>query len=160
MTMPSPYRLHGRRAFTLIELTMVLVIMGVLAAVLAPRYGDAIARSRVDAAAERLVAELALTSSRARAAGETWTVWMDPSTERIWRTSAASFVLYNTDIGLDFGAEPYRTDLSSVNFGGFSRIEFDAFGRPGSDGVVTLRHGQTQRIVTVTRATGAIEVGP
>lgn len=159
MTMPPPYRLHGRRAFTLIELTMVLVIMGVLAAVLAPRYGDAIARSRVDAAAERLAAELTLTGDRARAGGETWTVWMDPSTERIWRTPAAGFVLYNAEIGVDLGAEPYRTNLSSVNFGGFSRLEFDAFGRPASDGVVTLRHGQTQRIVTVTRATGAIEVG-
>jgi len=150
----------ARGAFTLIELALVLVILGIFAAVLAPRYGDAIARSRVDAAADRVIAELGRAGERARASGVGWTVWMDVTTERLWWTETDDFQPFSADFGVDLGAEPYRTDLSWASIGGSPKADFDPFGRPTRDGVIVITHGDTGRTITVASDTGLIEVAP
>src|SRR5204863_23675 len=59
----------SRRAFSLIEITLVLMVMGVLAALAVPRYASALARYRADAAARRIVADLDLARTTARSSG-------------------------------------------------------------------------------------------
>src|SRR4051812_31276460 len=56
-------------AFSLVEMTLVIATIAVLAAIGIPRYADAINRYRVDMAAKRIVADLALARSSARASG-------------------------------------------------------------------------------------------
>ncbi|MFN7613934.1 MAG: Tfp pilus assembly protein FimT/FimU, partial [Phycisphaerae bacterium] len=57
------------RAFSMIELVIVLVIVGVTAAIAVPRYVNSVQRTKVDGAARRIAADIERLRDRARAQG-------------------------------------------------------------------------------------------
>ena len=67
-----------RRGFTLLELVLVVAILGVVAAIAAPRYGNAIQNYRANAAAQRLRADLEYARARAKSTSSSRTVTVSP----------------------------------------------------------------------------------
>src|SRR3954463_11290584 len=55
-----------RRAFTMIELVIVLLVMGILTAVASPKFVDSLLFHRVESAARRVKADLELARTQAR----------------------------------------------------------------------------------------------
>lgn len=147
-----------RRAFSLVELVAVVLIVGIVAALAAPRVGSALARQRLDGAARRVVADLALAQRAARAASASRSVTFSTATGGYTVSGVDDPNQAGAPYVVDLGAEPYGAELISVLFTGGSVLTFDGFGRPSSGGGVMLRCGNGCRRVVVDANTGAATV--
>src|SRR5215213_1839947 len=152
----SPARLRGR-AFTLVELTMSMAIMAVLASIAIPRDASAISSYRARAAAQRIVNDLAQVQSLARTT----------STSQSIVFSATGYVIPNlrdldtasTTYTVRLGAEPYNATITAINLtAGSKQIIFDGFGVPDCVGSVTLQAGINSRTVVIDAVTGKATV--
>jgi prepilin-type N-terminal cleavage/methylation domain-containing protein len=165
---------HTRRAYTLIELVLVLVIMGTIAAIAMPRLSQSLARQRVEGAADRIVSDLTYARALARTSSSSVTVTFDPSRNRYaipgpdpLRNTGAPYIV---DLSLD----PYRATMlggaaASVGAGtpitgsanGTFAITFDGFGEASTTGWIVVKSGGISREVsldssartTITRVT-------
>lgn len=161
-----------RRAFTLYELVLVVLILGIIAAALVPPIGANLYSSRLRTAANVLAADLDFCASECIA---------QPGSPR-----AITFDLTNNQYTvLDFNAaqainhpadsKPFINDfatgrnaqlsgvsLTSVQVGGLpvTSVIFDAYGRPliAADLVVTLSYNNQTMTVTVKAATGDVAI--
>jgi len=136
----------------------VLAIVAVAAAVAAPRYGRASGRYRADLAARRVMADLRLAQSWARAASCSRAV--------CFSTAASRYQLLNIpapdgapgDYTVVLSAEPYQAELTNASFDGGPEVIFNGWGLPDKGGTVTLSAGGQQRTVVVDGTTGRISV--
>lgn len=144
----------ARRGFSLIELVAVVLIVGIVAALAAPRVASALARQRVDGAARRVVADLALAQRAARAASASRSVTFSTATGGYTVSGVDNPNQPGKPYVVDLGAEPYGAEVISILFTGGSVLTFDGFGQPSSGGGVVLRCGDGCRRVVVDATTG------
>jgi len=148
----------GRQGFSLLELAMVLAIMGIVAAIAAPRYGQATARYRTDVAARRIAKDLALASRCARNAGASRTLAFDSSGGEYTISGLAGLEKSAQSYRVDLSAEPYCTHVDSVDFGGDGKVTFNGYGVADSSGQVVLKSGDITRTITFDAASGRATV--
>ncbi len=148
------------RAFTLVELTVVVVVIAITGAIALPRYTASLSRYRVDLASKRLAADLALAQSTARAKGAFQSVTLDSTTSRYGLPEQASLAASGRYVVVLADAPFYTTIKSAVDSGAraVTSIKFDGFGRPDTSLTVTLISGDHARVVTVAAESGAINV--
>lgn len=148
------------RAFSIIELVIVLSIVVIVSAVALPRYWAATARYRVDLAARRMASDLSLAQSRARAAGAFRSVAFDPVAPSYTlpgepSNTGNSALAYSANLA----AEPYATAFRSFTVSdGNKTITFDGYGQPAQSLTATLVCGNHSRTVTVDASSGVIRV--
>lgn len=147
-------------AFSLIELVMVLVIVAIVAAIAVPRYFNAIARYRADAAAGRIVADLELARASARTAGLSRTVTFDLAAGAMTISDVTPLNRIGLTYRTDFTAEPYRATLIAADFNGDAILIFDGFGQADSAGTITVRCASHQRTITLDPTTGEGTITP
>ena len=143
-----------RRAFTYVELISVVFIIGILSAIVAPRFFESLSYHRAEAAARRIKTDLDLARRRARTTSASQTVTFLPN--------ADSYSLNGVDhmdhVGLayevDISAVPYEASIVSADFGGDAVLVFDGYGVPDSAGQVVVQAGETKRTVSVDAETG------
>ncbi len=149
----------GRSGVSLLELMLVLAIIGIFAAMAAPRYGRAAARYRLDLAARRLAADLRLAQTHARITSSSRTV--------TFSAGSAQYQLLNVpapdgaagSCTVLLSAEPYRTESASVNLvNGAFQITFSGWGLPDTGGTVVLSAGGQQKTITIAGDTGLISI--
>ena len=152
-------RCSRRGAFTLIELILTLVIVGLAASVAAPRYASALSRYRLDMAAGRVAADLRRAGEHANASSTPVDVTFDLAAGRITAAGLPSLRDHSRDQVTDLTVEPYGVSITSAAFEGRTSVGFDGFGQPRAGGAVVLgRNGQSRTIKLSTD--GRIEVGP
>jgi prepilin-type N-terminal cleavage/methylation domain-containing protein len=144
--------------FTLLEVLLVLAIVAIFAAVAAPRYGRASGRYRADLAARRVMADLCLAQSCAKAASSSRTVSFSTATERYQLLNVPSPDGLSGDYTVVLSAEPYNADLTSANFNGSSQVVFSGWGLPTNGGTVVVSTGSQQRTIVVDGATGRVSL--
>ena len=156
---------HGSAGsgFTLLELTIVVLILGIITMVALPAMNDFFTDETINAAADSIVTAIyyartmAITTSAdhgvvfdaasdsfrvMRAIGtppdETYITVEQPVTKRDYAASFGS------------GSVGKGVDLYSVQFGETSYVRFNNLGAPLTTGNVTLRYGGRERKISVT----------
>lgn len=147
-----------RGGFTLVELTLTLIIVGLVAAIGVPRYANALTRYKADAAAHRVVADIQHAQAHAKANSANTTLWFRVNTDRVSIPSMPSLDNPSETYLTKLDDEPYRTNLTAAAFDGDEYLIFDGYGRPDSGGSLTLRCGGNQRVITVDLDTGEASI--
>lgn len=151
-------RTSSRHAFSLLELVLVLAIIATFAAIAAPRYAASAARYRADLAARRIVADLELCRSSAKAASSSRTVVFTVSTSQYRISDFASLDGKSGSYIVELAERPYEATLVSVDFAGDTEVKFDGWGIPNNAGTVIVSVVSEQRTVTVDAETGKATV--
>jgi prepilin-type N-terminal cleavage/methylation domain-containing protein len=152
MSPRRPAPCHATRAFTIVELTVVLLIMAIMAAVAAPKYRSALASYRAGAAAGRVAADLRMIRHYAVKVSTPQTVQFNPATDSYAAVNMPDINARAGVYAVNLGASDYVTDVASANFGGSATVQFDIFGRPGAAGSVVVQAGGVQRTIQVDEA--------
>ncbi|MFB3892484.1 MAG: GspH/FimT family pseudopilin [Phycisphaerae bacterium] len=146
------------RAFSLLELVMVVFFVAVIAAIAQPRYANSLSAYRVGMAARRIAVDLTYARSNAWSTGAGQVVTFTPSAGRYELTgvkgldnSAAGFVV-------DLSGEPYHAAIGAASFGGQASVTFDAYGFPNSGGQVVVTCGGFRKTVVLDQASGNVTV--
>ena len=155
---PPRARLGTARAFSLLELVIVAMIIALMAGIAVPRFSSAMARQRLDAAARRIVADLSLARRQARTSTTSQTVSFDVKTNSYRLVGMAHPNRAATEYQVSLSEEPYQAILVSADFGGDAEIVFDGYGMPDTDGFVLIQVGSRQEQIGVDADTGKASI--
>ena len=153
-----------RSGFSVVELLIVVLMMGIFAAVAAPTYLDSLVFHRVELAARRLKADLELARQTARLKSTAQTVaftnsgyTLDPVVKALDNP--------NESYSVDLSTPPFELTAVTANFNSTTSLTFDGFGRPSSDGAplssdgtIVLAAKNHQCTVTVHAASGQVSI--
>ena len=146
--------MFARRAFSMVELVIVLAIVGVTSAIALPRYLSSTTRVKVDGAARKVVADIERLRDRARQQGREQRVYFGD----------AGYVLVTTDDSgaavkeqVDLTLEPYRVGIKAQVMTD-QGLTFDSLGRAGTPLVIYLTNGDHTRGVSFDPTSGKAEV--
>lgn len=140
--------------YTLVETLIVLVILGVLAALGLPRFASEIRHQRVNAAAVVVAGDLELASSLAAARRYPVELRFDSASSGyrlVPRDSSRTLLVRSLGVASDFRLPALRANVATVQF-------FPA-GTVSSPLSIVLGASDYQRTVSVTRA-GLVRVRP
>ncbi len=149
---------YRARAFSLLEIVLVLAIIAIVSAIAVPRFASASARYQADAAARRIVADMKLARARAYSTSASVAVSFNANDHTVSIPTIASFDDANAIYVTALSDEPYQAELVDANFAGDTKVIFDIYGQPNADGRVVLQVGQTRATIIVDKATGEITV--
>ncbi|GAB4187605.1 MAG: hypothetical protein Kow00105_02270 [Phycisphaeraceae bacterium] len=141
------------RAFSLIELVLVMTIISVLAAIAVPRYANALSRYRADAAARRAIADLDYARRYAMNASQSVEVQINSSQDSIQIVGVQSLDDPAKPWLTDLSAEPYHADIVISSFP-MGKVTFDGYGIPDTAGGFQVSSGQEARWIMLDKDTG------
>jgi prepilin-type N-terminal cleavage/methylation domain-containing protein len=155
--MTTPQLAPRRRAFTLIELAVVICIMSIFTAVAVPAFYDSLMFYRVESAARRVKADLELVRQTAKLTSSTQSVTFDGAAYAA-SVGVAAFDRPSESYAVNLAAAPYHLTNVVANFGGDDTIAFDGYGAASADGTVVLTAPKHQCTVTLDVDTGEITI--
>lgn len=161
-------RRAARAGFTLLEMVVVVLILGVLWTIALPKFADATHVQRARAAAFRIAADLNLARHHAKTTSTDQTVRFD-SSQHEYELSGLSHPDRPGNaylVHVDEGAFPVQ--LNTVSFASHqsttSTVSFDLYGRPFCSGqplisgYVIVQSANAYAGVVINRLTGKAEV--
>jgi prepilin-type N-terminal cleavage/methylation domain-containing protein len=151
--MDSPINAENRRrGMSMVELVIVTMLLGILAAVAAPRFAQSLQYHRVEMAAKRIIADLEAAQSLAYSSGSAQRIVFDDPPHTYKTIGVAnpdrpaeidSLVALNDD--------PYYCAFSSLTF---TSLTFNGHGLPDRGGTLVIQHGGLSRTITVNPTSG------
>jgi prepilin-type N-terminal cleavage/methylation domain-containing protein len=148
-----------RCGFSLIELSIVVVIISVLAAVALPRWSDSLHSFRATNAANRIAADLALAKSAAYSSSTSLTVTFEVSAGQYTVEGVTPLNRSTGPYLIALADDPYRSRLVSAwGLTGQQSITFDGYGRPNTGGTIVVASGNSQKSIVVNANSGTAVV--
>ncbi len=139
-----------RRAFSMIEMVMVVVIIGIVAAIAVPRYADSRTGRHLSVAKSTLEKDIQLVKLRARSMAKKHTIYFSPDDDTY-------MVFEGTDLSSDkvvfarsMSKDPIDVDLSRTNLGASPYVVVSAFGDLNKNLSVGLAYQGTEIVVPFT----------
>lgn len=120
----------NRTAFTLVELVIVILILGILSAIAIPRYNSWRQTHRIRSAGNTLVADLSRASTLARTTGQQVTVNFDPGNDSYSIPAIADGGKPGKFLKIDLSKTPFQVNLKR----GTTTLVFDPFGYATTNG--------------------------
>lgn len=157
--------MQSRRAFSLIELVVIVFLLGTLALLAAPSLHRTLLESEVDRAAAEVVSTIRYARSLA-VTGVPHFVIFDTDVNQVSVWSAADLtpaphpVRKQRDCVLSLGVKGCfeHVDLESADFSGDDKVAFDQLGNASGQGEVVLSGGGFQRTVRVEALGGTVTI--
>ena len=140
------------------DLVITMIIIGILAAVAAPKYAETLDRSRADAAAKRIKVDLQYARQAAISESAPQTVSFTPASDGYAIPGLPDLNRPGQPYAVALNSPPYNAALVAATLGGDGDVQFDRFGKPDSGGTITVQSGNVQRTVTLDPATGTASV--
>jgi prepilin-type N-terminal cleavage/methylation domain-containing protein len=146
-----------RSAFSLAELAIVVLIIGVLAAVAVPTFFDSLLFHQVESAARRVKSDLELARQTARLTSTTQSLTF---TGPRYTLSSGIRSLDNPldDYVVDLSAAPFYMERVTADFSGSGDVSFDGYGAPNSGGTIELQLKSLKCVVKVDEVTGEVTI--
>jgi Tfp pilus assembly protein FimT len=145
-------------AFSLIETTAVVFILGTIMAVAMPRYTNSLCSYRAAMAANKLAADLTLARNDAFASGSHRTVTFTQATNQYTLTGIPDpNFKNNANTVVCFTGDPYYVTLGSSTFTG-NTFTFDGYGMPSAGGQITVTAGNYTKTILVDATSGKVTV--
>jgi Tfp pilus assembly protein FimT len=135
-----------------------VLIIGILAAVAAPKFSNSVQRLRAESAAKRIKANLGFARQNAVSTSSSQPVQFSPATNGYTLPGMADLNHSSQTYSVDLAAAPYNAVLVSATLGGDSDVQFNQYGQPDSGGMVTVESGGFQQAVSVDPDTGKASI--
>jgi len=144
----------SRRAFSMAEVFLVVVIISTLSAIAVPRLGNFLANQRLAAASRRIVSELTFAQRRAKTMGVVQRVNIVSTSGTLELVGLTNPDHPGQPYVVSVKDEPYKVTSIVPSFGGSASVVFDAYGVPNSAGTIAVAVGVYRRTITVDPDTG------
>lgn len=142
----------NRRGVSMVELTIATMVMGIMAAVAAPRFAESLQYHRLEMAAKRIVADIESIRSLAYTSGNQQTIrFNDKSSSYLIVGLVDPDYPNQANYNVDLTDSPYYCTISSVNV---TAISYNGHGLPNQGGQIVIELGGSQRTITVNATTG------
>lgn len=147
-------RRRRARGFTLIELVMVMVIVGIMGAMAVPRFVGFLGNARANSAITRIKSDLVAARRRAKQTGQHQTILFDTTNNEYQIAGWESLQRTGDPYTVHLAADPYQATLVTADFDGSATLVFDGWGQPVSEsddpiasGTITISvAGQTRSL--------------
>jgi prepilin-type N-terminal cleavage/methylation domain-containing protein len=147
-----------RTAFSLVELVVVLMIMGIMAAVAAPTFYRSLDQQRLESAARRVKQDLEQLRQTARTLSKTETLTATSGTAYVLSSDVQNVDHKTQSYAVDLAAAPYYVSSISTSSGFPAQVSFDGYGTTTVSGNIVLQMGGYSRTVTLNPTTGQATV--
>ncbi|TWU07539.1 GspH/FimT family pseudopilin [Stieleria varia] len=152
----------ARRGMTLLEVTIGLLVIGLLAAIATPRFTQTLTANQLSAAASRIASTIEYVRHVALNDGRTTTIVFDASTDKVTSTDVDAVTQAGSSISIDLKSEYDDSIELTASFDGQDTLSFDLEGAPivGStamqSGTITLTSDSQSRTLYVLPGLGGV----
>jgi prepilin-type N-terminal cleavage/methylation domain-containing protein len=158
-------RRKNRQGFNLIEITLVILILGILFAVATPVYSKSLFRFRAESAAQRIVQDIEHTKQLARQTNTTRMIVFSKYDSSYTVDGAISLDNSLQPYLVSLNQYPYLTSINTLTTAAAPSsplsaitLAFDRFGMPDQGVSITVQSGDVQKQVVVTAILGRVTV--